>query len=600
MLLIAAAALATAAERAAAQSVESVLMPGKVIAGHAKLEGECSKCHVRFDRAAQDRLCMDCHKDVAKDVRQKEGHHGRIKSQPCRSCHTDHKGRDANIAPVAEGKFDHSLTDFALQGGHANPKLACQSCHKAGAKYREAPSLCVSCHKKDDVHKGTLGSACADCHSENDWKKPKFDHSKTRFPLTGKHVPVPCKDCHRNSSFKDAPLACVACHKQDDKHKGRFSEKCESCHGAKSWAEISFNHDTQTKYPLRGAHRVLKCETCHTGHLYRDKLQSACIACHKKDDKHHGTLGNSCGDCHTERNWKEARFDHSKARFPLLGKHEHIECKACHKSAVFKDAPSACIACHRKDDKHKGSLGEACGDCHTERNWKESKFNHDKTRFPLLGKHRAAKCEDCHKDTNFKQTPNACYACHKKDDKHEGQLGQRCNDCHGELDWKKTRFDHARSRFPLLGKHLMVECKSCHATPRYKDAKSECVACHRKDDVHKQRLGAQCDACHNARDWKAWDFNHDRKTKFPLDGAHRKLGCYACHKTATQKATLATTCVSCHAGDDVHDGSFGRQCEKCHVTTSFKQVKPRLSAVSRGPWVALYGTGNEDRNRRSP
>ena len=38
-----------------AQSLEGALMPGPVIAGHAKLEADCGNCHVRFDRAAQHR-----------------------------------------------------------------------------------------------------------------------------------------------------------------------------------------------------------------------------------------------------------------------------------------------------------------------------------------------------------------------------------------------------------------------------------------------------------------------------------------------------------------------------------------------------------------
>lgn len=80
---------------AAAQSLEGVLMPGKVIEGHAKFEGDCRNCHVLLDKAAQDRLCLDCHKDVAHDVTGKRGHHGRIRIDNCRSCHTEHKGRAA-------------------------------------------------------------------------------------------------------------------------------------------------------------------------------------------------------------------------------------------------------------------------------------------------------------------------------------------------------------------------------------------------------------------------------------------------------------------------------------------------------------------------
>jgi hypothetical protein len=35
----------------------------------------------------------------------------------------------------------------------------------------------------------------------------------------------------------------------------------------------------------------------------------------------------------------------------------------------------------------------------------------------------------------------------------------------------------------------------------------------------------------------------------------------------------STTCYSCHSGDDVHGGSFGPQCDRCHVTTNFRDIK---------------------------
>jgi hypothetical protein len=169
-----------------------------------------------------------------------------------------------------------------------------------------------------------------------------------------------------------------------------------------------------------------------------------------------------------------------------------------------------------------------------------------------------------------------CVGCHAKDDVHKGQEGKRCEQCHQEANWKTSSFDHARARFALVGSHLTVACNKCHVTARFKDAKSECVACHQKDDVHKRRLGTQCDTCHNPRTWKGWDFDHARKTQFLLDGAHRNLRCEACHNRPVDgRPTLPTTCASCHAGEDVHDGAFGRQCEQCHVTSSFKTVDRR-------------------------
>jgi hypothetical protein len=573
-----------------------VLSPGKLIQGHAKWDEDCKACHVKFDRAAQDRLCMDCHKDIGGDVRARAGYHGRLKPQACNECHTDHKGRSEKIAAFDTKRFDHAQTDYPLRGKHVQTE--CAKCHEAGKKWRESPNDCNACHRKDDVHKGSLGPKCGDCHTENNWKEAKFDHSKTRFALEGKHVDTKCGDCHKNKAdYKDAPRTCVGCHKKDDDgakgHKGQFGEKCESCHNAKAWKPSTFNHDIDTKYVLRGKHRNTKCGDCHTGPLYKTKTATDCFSCHKKDDKHEGTLGKDCGACHTERDWKEkAKFDHDKTDFPLKGKHDEIKCDACHKSKLFKEAPKTCIGCHKKDDKHEATLGEACGDCHGERDWKTTKgrFDHDKTKFKLRNAHAAAKvkCDACHKDLkSFRKTATDCYACHQKDDKHEAQLGRQCESCHTDRDWKVPGYDHNKTRYPLLGKHMKVACKDCHATPRYRDAAKDCYACHKKEDKHKLVFGTKCESCHNARGWVIWDFDHDRRSSYRLEGKHRKVACEACHVKPAPAgkgfAPLPSDCLSCHRKDDVHDGGFGMRCEQCHVADDWKKVSTRGGLRSSAP-----------------
>ncbi len=579
-----------------AQSIESVLSPGKLIQGHAKWDEDCKACHVKFDRAAQVRLCMDCHKDIGGDVRARAGYHGRLKPQACNECHTDHKGRAEKIAAFDTKRFDHAQTDYPLRGKHVQTE--CAKCHEAGKKWRESPNDCNACHRKDDVHKGSLGPKCGDCHTENHWKEAKFDHSKTRFALEGKHVDTKCGDCHRNKAdYKDTPRTCVGCHRKDDDgakgHKGQFGEKCESCHNAKAWKPSTFNHDIDTKYVLRGKHRATKCGDCHTAPLYKTKTATDCFSCHKKDDKHEGTLGKDCGACHTERDWKEkAKFDHDKADFPLKGKHDEIKCDACHKSKLFKEAPKTCIGCHKKDDKHEATLGEACGDCHGERDWKTTKgrFDHDKTKFKLRNAHAAAKvkCDACHKDLkSFRKTATECVACHQKDDKHEAQLGRQCESCHTDRDWKVPGYDHNKTRYPLLGKHMKVACKDCHATPRYRDAAKDCYACHKKEDKHKLVFGTKCESCHNARGWVIWDFDHDRRSSYRLEGKHRKVACEACHVKPAPVgkgfAPLPSDCLSCHRKDDVHDGSFGMRCEQCHVADDWKKVSTRGLRSSAPP-----------------
>jgi hypothetical protein len=566
-----------------------VLAPGKLIQGHAKLDEECKQCHVKFDRTGQDRLCMDCHKPVGLDMREKTGFHGRQKPQFCRSCHTDHKGRDIRIAEFDKKQFDHDQTDYVLHGKHA--KIDCEKCHESGKKYREAATDCNTCHKKDDKHKGSLGPKCADCHNESSWKEVKFDHDKTDFALTGKHIDVKCADCHKDTKYKETPKTCIGCHKKDDDgvkgHKGLYGEKCETCHNAKAWKPSKFNHDTDTKYALNGKHKSVKCADCHTGNLYKVKTSQVCYDCHKKDDKHKDSLGKECAACHTERDWKETnRFDHDKTKFPLLGKHIKTECKECHKSVMFKEAPSDCYSCHKKDDKHETNLGEKCADCHSEKEWKDTKgrFDHDKTKFQLRNAHADSKvkCNACHKDLrSYRKTPLDCLSCHKKDDKHEGQEGKDCERCHGDKSWKVTNFDHGRTKFPLTGRHITAACKDCHETARYKDAKRECYSCHKKEDKHKQKLGTRCDLCHNARTWSVWDYDHDKRTKYKLEGKHRKVACELCHTREAHAgkdiALVATNCVSCHRGDDIHDGSFGVRCEQCHVAASWKQVSNRMT-----------------------
>lgn len=134
--------LALAASASNAQSLESALRPGDLIRGHAKWDDDCSQCHVRFDRAAQNERCMACHKDIGADMRQRTGWHGRQKAQPCRSCHTDHKGRGARVVDFDPRRFDHAQTDWALRGKHQQTE--CSKCHPVGRKYAQAPDDCHS------------------------------------------------------------------------------------------------------------------------------------------------------------------------------------------------------------------------------------------------------------------------------------------------------------------------------------------------------------------------------------------------------------------------------------------------------------------------
>lgn len=492
--------------------IETLVMPGPVIEGHAEVEAECSSCHQAFQRTRQRTLCLECHEEVAADLEAASGYHGRDReaaTQPCASCHTDHEGRDADIVILDEAAFDHDLTDFSLLGKHA--ETACTDCHEADRKYREAPGDCVACHEDDNPHGETMGTACGDCHVATDWLDVEFDHAETGYPLLGKHADVACNDCHADDTFTNTPTTCYGCHAEDDAHEGRSGRECENCHNPGSWDDTSFDHARDTDFPLTGRHAEQTCGDCHSDDPFADALESACIACHAEDDEHDRHFGEQCDTCHVDSAWEDVRFDHADdTGYALLGAHETAECEACHVEPIFEVAlKTDCLACHEDDDAHEGTQGSDCRECHSEEAWTSDVF-----------------------------------------------------------------FDHGLTRFPLLGAHTEAECDACHESHVFADAPEACIDCHREEDAHEGRFGTDCALCHSPVTWQDWFFDHDRQTDFPLEGAHAVTACEGCHRgTLGAQARLGERCADCHRADDIHDGEFGSDCARCHSAESFSDVR---------------------------
>jgi len=331
-----------------------------------------------------------------------------------------------------------------------------------------------------------------------------------------------------------------------------------------------------------GAHLKLSCDNCHRGDLREDKLKTRCIDCHKDDDVHKGQEGEKCDKCHVQQDWKKnVKFDHSKTRFPLKGSHATTTCENCHLTAAFKDAPMTCAECHQSDDIHKGRFGVKCEKCHELTVWRTVRFDHDKdTKFTIVGAHRKLSCENCHKGNLYERgvykdkLKTRCIDCHKDDDVHKGQEGKHCDNCHNSNEWRKSiRFEHDITDFPLIGMHAVATCENCHLSTNFKSVKSKCVECHKDRDVHKEKFGADCQACHNPNGWKLWVFEHDVKTKFPLDGVHRELHCEVCHKDSLfKKVEMGKDCYECHREEDIHRGSFGRKCGRCHTSIAWDKL----------------------------
>ncbi len=437
-----------------------------------KLEGKhnglkCAKCHqpeyisqIEQFRAQKKDLtktflglrkdCLSCHRDE---------HRGQFK-QACLDCH------DMNGWKPAP-KFDHAKTDYPLTGKHKT--VDCQKCHKSitDNRYPDDPDFlrfagvefgnCSSCH--EDIHHNTLGPNCRECHVTTGWKsynEKAFNHSKTRFPLRGKHRTVACEKCH----LPGKPVTithyqhCADCH--EDYHQGQFTKQskkqpCEDCHTEDGFTPSKYTvlEHNKTEFPLDGSHLAFPCIACHKEVKIRNGSKptmqftfksTRCNGCHQ--DPHGGELDRytaqkGCEYCHSTLTWKAVSFDHSQTKFPLEGRHVKVECSQCHKLVTppghfqFKNVETDCQSCHK--DIHFGQFatttaGRAepadhtqCSRCHTPSDWKAEKFNHNRdAKFKLEGAHQNVPCQKCHFKTTengntfvrFKPLDISCSSCH--------------------------------------------------------------------------------------------------------------------------------------------------------------------------------------------
>ena len=622
-------------------------------------------------------LCNSCH---AKD----DIHFfkGEFAKKDCNACHTNKTWKDSvkfNHDKDTKFKLEGHHAEMKCNDCHQPNKK--QKIMKYSWKNLQQ-AKCLACHQ--DFHKKNLsakftGGNCTVCHTQEKWKVEKFNHEITKFKLNGKHSEVNCIDCHKsqvpksvkkieikNLNFTGLKTQCLSCHQ--DFHKfGNFRSvkmgdlnQCLKCHNEKDWKQIhSFDHKLNVRFAVDGEHTSLKCATCHLPNpkdlktnpknLFTVKTPTyhwrmldlkTCELCHKSP--HIGVfsqklLQRKCTDCHTTEGWgipkSQSGFNHDTTRFALTGSHKQTKCVDCHGSTgkqifKFKNVQSKfCIDCHANiHNKQFGSTyaAQSCTLCHTTLNFKERlTFDHDKTKYPLLGEHAKTKCSECHKPTpqsinlrwpNFKTKNHtelkpvtlskflfpeikqaSCFACHN--DYHKGQLSTNCNECHNEKGWRPSTFNHnTQSKFKLKDKHEKLDCIKCHLQTKeivsyknknyyvnkYKPLKTACIDCH--NDFHKGQLSANCNECHNEKDWKPSTFNHNTQSKFKLKDKHEKLDCIKCHLQTKEIVSyknknyfvnkykpIGSTCISCHK--DPHKGSLGRNCQDCHSEKKWSTTK---------------------------
>jgi len=319
---------------------------------------------------------------------------------------------------------------------------------------------------------------------------------------------------------------------------------------------------------------MANCTQCHT--LGAKVANEKCLECHLEikarlyDSKgYHASAkvkSKACIICHSDhygRNYDivhlvKDKFDHDDTGYKLEGKHATKDCKDCHKrdnissselkkkQETYLGLNDQCLTCH--EDKHQKTLAVNCQNCHTFEGFKPaSKFDHNKAKYSLKAKHAEVSCEKCHLKSvrngkDFQQFTGLqfqnCGNCHK--DPHENKFGQNCKECHVEESFKAAKslgqFDHSKTGFPLVGRHVQLSCKLCHKVSITTPVKhANCTDCHK--DYHKNQFSREgkstdCSECHDVTGFtkSSYSIAQHNQTKFRIEGAHLATPCFECHK----------------------------------------------------------------------
>jgi hypothetical protein len=414
----------------------------------------CENCHKQkgvFKGLPKN--CEGCHKIP------RHGDFG-----PCGKCHT--------VDGFEQPKFSHDATRFPLDGQHA--QVRCETCHAKFAKgsFTPGPNACITCHA--DPHKGQFGEpqhaqsppksswliaqtgnsiaaphtfsprfGCVDCHTTNAWTPSTVNvakHATFDYALAGEHRSVACARCHSGGQFVGTPKRCASCH--HDRHRGKFGGDCERCHDEKGWGDHpGFDHARDTGFALENSHAGVPCAKCHgADHEKLAGVQSVtCATCHTP--RHGDQFGKKCVDCHTTTRFDNVpAFDHGKTMFPLDRRHAALRCTTCHDVKRVPRLDPNCRTCH--GDPHRGRTLLDCGECHRADVWQVIRFDHDRTEFPLRGRHFTTPCAQCHVDDQFTGIRTECVFCHRADRQRSDSLhrdhrafSSDCSGCHRPFNW---------------------------------------------------------------------------------------------------------------------------------------------------------------------
>ncbi len=182
-----------------------------------------------------------------------------------------------------------------------------------------------------------------------------------------------------------------------------------------------------------------------------------------------------------------------------------------------------------------------------------------------------------------------------------GPLTVTCNSCHTTEGWTQMRpdmqFDHQRTKFPLMDRHVSVACIACHANPVFVEAGTACKDCHL--DVHRGQFAQNsCEECHTQQTWNNQEqmLARHQQMRFPLVGVHASLDCQQCHANG-QYVNVPVNCQGCHMAtyqqttSPAHAAAgFSIKCEDCHNIVAASWTDAKFTHAASFPLIAGHAS----------
>jgi predicted CXXCH cytochrome family protein len=219
---------------------DSAMMKQKFMHGPAAV-GSCTECHDPHEstektllKAPVRDLCLKCHADFAKIMKEASFVHPPVKNGPCTSCHNPHGSAAASF-------LRKKMPEFCID---CHSKIGKQL---AGVKVPHKPVMqeggCTNCHSAHfSKAKGLLPfdemTTCLSCHDKDNLGKPALRNIKK--DLAGK-------------KYLHGPIQKGSC------------KACHDPHGSDHYRMLRGNYPADIYMP------------------YKDGLYDACLGCHEKN-----------------------------------------------------------------------------------------------------------------------------------------------------------------------------------------------------------------------------------------------------------------------------------------------------------------------------